>query len=166
MGISGSDLTQRAVVQAEKFGATLSVPCIAASLGNKAGHLVVRLSDGSDVAGRAVIAATGAAYRRLEASRLREFEDNGVYYAATEMESRICGTAPVVVVGGGSSAGQASIFLSQSGCPVTLTSEGRTWAKACRATCPNGSRRILGSLSARARPWGAWKGTRPCGRCV
>jgi thioredoxin reductase (NADPH) len=124
MGISGSDLTQRAVVQAEKFGATLTVPCTAASLRSKAGHLVVRLNDGTDVAGRAVIAATGAAYRRLEASRLSEFEENGVYYAATEMESRICGTAPVVVVGGGNSAGQASMFLSQSGCPVTLVIRG------------------------------------------
>ncbi len=124
MGISGSDLTQRAVIQAEKFGATLTVPCTVASLHNQAGHLVVRLSDGSDVAGRAVIGATGAAYRRLEASRLSDFEGNGVYYAATEMESRMCGIAPVVVVGGGNSAGQASIFLSQSGCAVTLVIRG------------------------------------------
>ena len=124
MGISGSDLTQRAVIQAEKFGATLTVPCTAESLHNQAGHLVVRLSDGNDVAGRAVIAATGAAYRRLQASRLSDFEGNGVYYAATEMESRICGIAPVVVVGGGNSAGQAAIFLSQNGCPVTLVIRG------------------------------------------
>jgi thioredoxin reductase (NADPH) len=124
MGISGSDLTQRAVIQAEKFGANLTVPCTAESLHNKAGHLVVRLTDGSEVAGRAVIAATGAAYRRLEASRLSEFEGNGVYYAATEMESRMCGIAPVVVVGGGNSAGQAAIFLSQSGCDVTLVIRG------------------------------------------
>jgi len=124
MGISGSDLTQRAVIQAEKFGANLTVPCTADSLRNQAGHLVVRLSDGTDVAGRAVIAATGAAYRRLEASRLSEFEGNGVYYAATEMESRMCGIAPVVVVGGGNSAGQAAIFLSQSGCAVTLVIRG------------------------------------------
>jgi thioredoxin reductase (NADPH) len=124
MGISGSDLTQLAVIQAEKFGANLTVPCSVVSLRNKAGHLVVRLSDGSDVAGRAVIAATGAAYRRLEASRLSEFEGNGVYYAATEMESRLCGIGPVVVVGGGNSAGQASIFLSQGGCPVTLVIRG------------------------------------------
>ena len=113
MGISGSDLTQKAVIQAEKFGANLTVPCIAESLHSRAGHLVVRLSDGSDVAGRAVIAATGAAYRRLEASRLSDFEGNGVYYAATEMELRMCGIAPVVIVGGGNSAGQAAIFLSQ-----------------------------------------------------
>lgn len=120
MGISGTDLTQRAVVQAEKFGASLTVPCTAVSLRDQAGHLVVRLSDGSDIAGRAVIAATGAAYRRLGATRLNQFEDNGVYYAATETEARMCGTAPVVVVGGGNSAGQAAIFLSQGGCPVTL----------------------------------------------
>jgi thioredoxin reductase (NADPH) len=124
MGISGSDLTQRAVVQAEKFGAKLTVPCTAASLRHKAGHLVVRLSDGSDVVGRAVIAATGAAYRRLDASRLSDFEGRGVYYAATDIESRMCGTSPVVVVGGGNSAGQAAIFLSQGGCAVTLIIRG------------------------------------------
>ncbi|HEX4083101.1 MAG TPA: FAD-dependent oxidoreductase, partial [Acidimicrobiales bacterium] len=124
MGVSGGELTQRAVIQAEKFGANLTAPCTAVSLRNHAGHLVVRLSDGSDVAGRAVIAATGAAYRRLDAARLGEFEENGVYYAATEIEARMCGTAPVVVVGGGNSAGQAAIFLSQGGCAVTLAIRG------------------------------------------
>jgi len=124
MGISGSDLSQRAVIQAEKFGANLTIPCMAVSLRNQGGHLVVELSDGSDVAGRAVIAATGAAYRRLEAARLRDFEGNGVYYAATEMEARMCGIAPVVVVGGGNSAGQATIFMSQGGCAVTLVIRG------------------------------------------
>ncbi len=120
MGVSGSELTQRAVIQAEKFGANLTVPCTAVSLRNHAGYLVVRLSDGSDVAGRAVVAATGAAYRRLEASRLSDFEGNGVYYAATDVEARMCGRAPVVIVGGGNSAGQAAIFLSQGGCGVTI----------------------------------------------
>ena len=100
MGISGADLTQRAIIQAEKFGASLTAPCTVVSLGHRAGHLVVQLSDGSEVAGRAVIAATGASYRRLEAARLSDFEGNGVYYAATEMEARMCGTSPVVVVGG------------------------------------------------------------------
>jgi thioredoxin reductase (NADPH) len=124
MGISGSELTERAVIQAEKFGAYLTVPCTAVSLRTQAGHLVVRLGDGSDVAGRAVIAATGAAYRRLDAHRLAEFEGNGVYYAATEMEARQCGVAPVVVAGGGNSAGQAAIFLAQGGCPVTIVIRG------------------------------------------
>jgi thioredoxin reductase (NADPH) len=124
MGVSGAELTQRAIIQAEKFGASLTAPCAVASLGSRAGHLVARLSDGSEVAGRAVIAATGASYRRLEASRLSDFEGNGVYYAATDMEARMCGLSPVVVVGGGNSAGQAAIFLSQGGCGVTLIIRG------------------------------------------
>ena len=129
MGISGAELTQRAIIQAEKFGASLTAPCTVASLGTRAGHLVARLSDGSEVAGRAVIAATGASYRRLEAARLGDFEGNGVYYAATEMEARMCGTSPVVVVGGGNSAGQAAIFLSQGGCAVTLVIRGADLGK-------------------------------------
>ncbi|HWD96724.1 MAG TPA: FAD-dependent oxidoreductase [Acidimicrobiales bacterium] len=124
MGVSGAELTQRAIIQAEKFGASLTAPCMAVSLGHRAGHLVVQLSDGSEVAGRAVIAATGASYRRLEASRLGDFEGNGVYYAATEMEARMCGASPVVIVGGGNSAGQAAIFLSQNECAVTLVIRG------------------------------------------
>jgi thioredoxin reductase (NADPH) len=123
-GISGGDLTQRAVVQAEKFGAHFSSPCASASLREEAGHLVVRLSDGTDVAGRAVIVASGASYRRLDAARLADFEGNGVYYAATEMEARLCAGSPVVVVGGGNSAGQAALFLAESGSPVTVVIRG------------------------------------------
>ncbi|MGA7834447.1 MAG: FAD-dependent oxidoreductase [Acidimicrobiales bacterium] len=119
-GVSGAELTERAVIQAEKFGANLTAPCTAVSLSRRAGYLIIQLSDGSEVAGRAVIAATGASYRRLEASRLSDFEGNGVFYAATEMEARMCGSSPVVIVGGGNSAGQAAIFLSQSGCAVTI----------------------------------------------
>jgi thioredoxin reductase (NADPH) len=129
MGVSGAELTQRAIIQAEKFGANLTAPCAAVSLGHRAGHLTVRLSDGSEVAGRAVIAATGASYRRLPASRLSDFEGNGVFYAATEMEAHMCGTSPVVIVGGGNSAGQAAIFLSQNGCAVTLIVRGSDLAK-------------------------------------
>jgi thioredoxin reductase (NADPH) len=124
MGISGADLTTRAIIQAEKFGASLTAPCTVVSLGTRAGHLVAQLSDGSEVAGRAVIAATGASYRRLDATGLSDFEGNGVYYAATDIEARMCGASPVVVVGGGNSAGQAAIFLSQGGCPVTLVIRG------------------------------------------
>ena len=123
-GISGADLTQRALVQAEKFGAHLTAPCAATSLREQAGHLVVGLADGTEVVGRAVIVATGARYRRLEVDRLDEFECNGVYYAATPIEARECEQSPVVVVGGGNSAGQAALMLAESGSPVTLAIRG------------------------------------------
>jgi thioredoxin reductase (NADPH) len=119
-GISGGDLTQRALVQAEKFGAHLSSPCAATSLREEAGHLIVGLVDGTDVAGRAVIVATGAQYRRLPVAQLERFEGNGIYYAATETEVRACAADPVVVVGGGNSAGQAAVFLADSGSAVTV----------------------------------------------
>ena len=116
---------QRAVVQAEKFGAALASPCPAASLREESGHLVVRLSDGTEVTGRAVIAATGARYRRLYAENLQRFEEAGVFYAATETEARFSATNPVTVAGGGNSAGQAALFLAESGCPVTIIIRGR-----------------------------------------
>jgi len=127
-GISGGDLAERAVVQAEKFGAHLTSPCVATSLREEAGHLVIRLSDGTDVAARAVIVASGASYRRLDAARLADFEGNGVYYAATEMEARLCAGSPIVVVGGGNSAGQAALFFAASGSPVTVVIRGHDLA--------------------------------------
>jgi thioredoxin reductase (NADPH) len=123
-GISGSDLTLKAVVQAEKFGARLTSPCAATGLREAAGHLVVSLSDGTEVAGRAVIVASGARYRRLEAEHLEHFEGNGVYYAATEIEARLCAGSRVVVVGGGNSAGQAALFLAGAGSEVSLIIRG------------------------------------------
>ncbi|MGH9092149.1 MAG: FAD-dependent oxidoreductase [Acidimicrobiales bacterium] len=123
-GISGSELAQRAFAQAEKFGAHLTAPCEAVSLREDAGHLVLRLSDGTDVAGRAVIVASGARYRRLGVDRLEEFEGSGVFYAATEMEARQCAASPVMVVGGGNSAGQAAMFLAGSGCTVDVVVRG------------------------------------------
>jgi thioredoxin reductase (NADPH) len=123
-GISGSDLTQRALVQAEKFGAHLTAPCAATSLREQAGHLVVGLADGTEVAGRAVIVATGARYRRLDVDRLTDFECKGVFYAATVFEARECAASPVVIAGGGNSAGQAAVFLAESGSPVTVVIRG------------------------------------------
>ena len=123
-GISGGDLTARAMVQAERFGAHLTSPCAATLLREEAGHLVIRLSDGTEVAGRAVIVASGARYRRLGVERLEEFEGNGVYYAATEMEARLCASSPVLVAGGGNSAGQAAIYLAEGGSSVTVAIRG------------------------------------------
>ena len=119
-GIAGAELTQRGLVQAEKFGARLSAPCTAVALREESGHLAVELSDGTVVAAGAVIAASGARYRRLPVDRLQEFESDGVYYAATELEARQCAGSPVMVVGGGNSAGQAAVFLADKGSAVTL----------------------------------------------
>ena len=123
-GVSGTELAQRALVQAEKFGARMTAPCEAESLREEDGYLIVHLSDGTDVMGRAVIAASGARYRRLTADRLEDFEDAGVYYAATHLEARLCTPGPVVVVGGGNSAGQAAMFLADAGSPVILVIRG------------------------------------------
>jgi thioredoxin reductase (NADPH) len=119
-GISGIDLTQRAVAQAEKFGARLVVPCTAMFVREDGTHLAVTLADGTHVVGRAVIAATGARYRRLNADGLADFEGKGVYYAATDTEARLCAGGEVVVVGGGNSAGQAALYLADSGSEVTI----------------------------------------------
>ncbi len=123
-GISGGELTQRGLVQAEKFGARLSAPCAVSALREDAGYLVLELSDGTTATGRAVIAATGARYRRLDVDRLSEFESRGVYYAATDVEARLCAGSPVVVAGGGNSAGQAAIFLADEGSPTTVVIRG------------------------------------------
>ena len=123
-GISGGDLTQRGFVQAEKFGAQLSVPVAAVALREETGYLLVDLSDGTSVAGRAVIVATGARYRRLDVDRLSEFEGNSIYYAATDLEAREVAGSPLVVVGGGNSAGQAAVFLADQGSLVTVVIRG------------------------------------------
>jgi thioredoxin reductase (NADPH) len=123
-GISGGDLTQRATVQAQKFGASFSNPCTVESLHEEAGHFVARLSNGTEVPGRAVIVATGARYRRLDAAGLERFESRGVYYAATELEARACANSPAVVAGGGNSAGQAALFLANAGSAVTIVIRG------------------------------------------
>jgi thioredoxin reductase (NADPH) len=119
-GISGIDLTNRALTQARKFGAVLTTPCEAIALCEQAGHLVVTLSDGTMLGGRAMIVATGAHYRRLDVDRLADLEGAGIYYAATDTEVRLCAGLPVVVVGGGNSAGQAALHLAKAGCDVTL----------------------------------------------
>ena len=123
-GISGGDLTQRATVQAQKFGAAFSSPCTVASIQEEAGHFVLRLSNGTEFQGRAVVVATGARYRRLDAVGLEQFESRGVYYAATELEARACAGSPAVVAGGGNSAGQAALFLASAGSSVTIVIRG------------------------------------------
>ncbi len=123
-GISGIDLTSRALVQANKFGAQISSPCRVVSLDCAAGHLHVRLSNDEVLNTRSVIVATGAQYRKLPLDGWSTFEGAGIYYAATDIEARACTPQPVAVVGGANSAGQAAIFLAENGSPVHLVVRG------------------------------------------
>ncbi|HEV3280690.1 MAG TPA: FAD-dependent oxidoreductase [Acidimicrobiales bacterium] len=119
-GISGGDLAARTAVQAQRLGAWLVSPCEVSGLRVENGFQVVSLVDQSEVPTRAVIVATGARYQRLAISNLEQFEGNGVYYAATDLEARSCSGSDVVVVGGGNSAGQAALYLSQEGSRVSI----------------------------------------------
>jgi thioredoxin reductase (NADPH) len=119
-GISGEDLTARAAVQAMRLGARLNAPCEVAGLRVEGGFHAVMLGDGSEIPARTVIVASGARYRRLAVEDLERFEGAGVYYAATDLEARLCDGLSVLVVGGGNSAGQAAMFLAQHHCKVTL----------------------------------------------
>jgi thioredoxin reductase (NADPH) len=119
-GISGSELTGRAVTQARKFGARLASPYRAVALETGDGLHVVRLEDGHEVAARTVLLATGAQYRRLPVDGLSEYEGLSAFYAAGPPEAQLCGASRVAVVGGGNSAGQAAVWLARGGALVTL----------------------------------------------
>ena len=112
-GISGTELTQNALLQAQKFGARITVPCTVRSLGIDEGERVVTLTDGTRLRTRCVLVSTGVSYRRLDVPGFSDFDGAGIYYAATDMEARLCRGEEVVVVGGGNSAGQAIVFLSK-----------------------------------------------------
>jgi thioredoxin reductase (NADPH) len=111
-GISGLDLTGRAYAQAQKFGAHVMIAKGAARLSCEGQVYRVYTDDGECVRGRTVLIASGAQYRKPALENLAQFEGAGVYYAATPMESQLCGGQEVIVVGGGNSAGQAAVFLS------------------------------------------------------
>ncbi|MBD8903517.1 cation tolerance protein CutA, partial [Methylobacterium bullatum] len=119
-GISGQALAGRAQVQAQKFGARLAISRMATGLDCGGSPFRVILEDGTAVPARAVIAATGARYRRLDLPRYAHFEGQGIHYAATAMEAQLCAGEAVIVVGGGNSAGQAAMFLSRTVAHVHL----------------------------------------------
>ncbi len=123
-GISGEELTSRAAIQAQRLGARLNSPCEVGGLRIEEGFHVIELVDGSEIPCRAVVIASGARYQRLPVDDLERFEGAGVYYAATDLEVRTCSGQPVLVVGGGNSAGQAAIYLAQQGSTVSIAIRG------------------------------------------
>ena len=113
-GISGQELTGRAYAQAQKFGAQVMIAKGADALVCGKQTYAVQTGDGVRIPARAVVIATGAEYRKPALENLSQFEGAGVYYAATPMEAQLCVGEEVVVIGGGNSAGQAAVFLSQT----------------------------------------------------
>ena len=123
-GITGSELADRAVLQADKFGARVSIPTPVINLTFDKTYSVLGLDGGETVIAKCLLIATGAEYRRLGVENCGRFEGAGVYYAATPNEAQMCRGSDVVLVGGGNSAGQAAVYLSQNARKVLLLIRG------------------------------------------
>ncbi|MFJ5136417.1 FAD-dependent oxidoreductase [Streptomyces sp. NPDC088707] len=123
-GISGGELIERAVLQADKFGARLMVPAQVSGLIPQDDEYAVTFTDGSRVRAGAVVLASGVWYRRLDVPGIDRLEGISVYYAATVHEASLCQADPVAVVGGGNSAGQAALFLADHASRVHLLVRG------------------------------------------
>ncbi len=125
-GISGRELAERALLQAQKFGAQIASARTAVKLNCEGPIYRITTCDGSQVRARALVIATGARYRKLELANLASFEGRGVYYGATAMEGSLCRDAVVAVVGAGNSAGQAAVFLETVAREVHLLVRGES----------------------------------------
>lgn len=124
VGVSGEEFGERALVQVLRFGATLLVPCTVAGLAERGGEYVLRLGTGGELTARTVIIATGVSYRKLDAAGLERFEGTGVFYTPLAAQDQIGPGEPVVIVGGGNSAGQAATWLADHGHRVTIVIRG------------------------------------------
>ncbi len=113
-GVSGQELATRAITQAEKFGAKMMLAHSVARLECEKRPYKVVLDNGSDLAARAIVISTGAQYNKPRIANLAKFEGQGIYYGATYMEAQLCEQEDIIIVGGGNSAGQAAVFLSQT----------------------------------------------------
>ena len=127
-GLSGEELAARAVLQAEKFGVRVKLGASAVALSSSGGLHEIRFHDGETVTAKSVIIATGARYNRLLLDRFTDFEGVGVYYAATQMEAKACAGGPVLIVGGGNSAGQAALYLARTCTDVRIAIRGESLA--------------------------------------
>jgi thioredoxin reductase (NADPH) len=119
-GISGQELAARAYAQAQKFGAQVAIARGAKRLACERKPYTIEIDNGGRVPARAVVIATGVEYRKPPLENLSRFEGAGVYYGATFIEAQLCDGEEVIVVGGGNSAGQAAVFLAQTGSRVHM----------------------------------------------
>ncbi|HEY3059736.1 MAG TPA: FAD-dependent oxidoreductase [Chloroflexota bacterium] len=128
VGLSGGDLTRRAVAQAERFGAEFLRPRRVCAATVRDPYRFVRLTDGTEVGCRALLVATGVSYRRLDARGADRLTGSGVYYGAAITEALACQGQDVVVVGGANSAGQGAMYLSRFARTVTMLVRGSSLA--------------------------------------
>jgi len=123
-GLTGAELTDRATLQANKFGAHLSIPTPATRMTFENGYITIEPDGAEAITTKCLLIATGAQYNRLDADGCERFEGTGVYYAATPAEGHLCEGCDVIVVGGGNSAGQAAVFLASHARKVLLAIRG------------------------------------------
>lgn len=119
-GVSGAELTRRAVTQAQRLGAEFLVPLDVCGVTIDGGYKRVALSDGREIVTRAIMAATGMAYREHPAEGIKEFTGAGVYYGAATTEASAFAGRKVLVIGGGNSAGQGAMYLSRYAAEVHI----------------------------------------------
>jgi thioredoxin reductase (NADPH) len=124
VGVSGEEFAERALIQVLRFGANLLVPAAATGLAARQADYLVELQGGEQLVARCLIIATGVTYRRLDATGIERFEGRGVYYTPLTGQDHLDPGDPVVIVGGGNSAGQAATFLATRGHPVTIVIRG------------------------------------------
>src|SRR5215831_13615431 len=129
VGISGEEFAQRAYIQALRFGASIVLPATASGLCGDATARVIHLDTGDDLTAHSVIIATGVTYRTIDAAGLDRFTGLGVFYSPLGVDDEIHPGDPVVIVGGGNSAGQAAIWLAGRGHPVTIAVRGSDLAE-------------------------------------
>ncbi|HXM69325.1 MAG TPA: FAD-dependent oxidoreductase [Candidatus Acidoferrum sp.] len=114
MGISGQELAGRASAQAQKFGAKMLIAAGVTKLNCERRPYELSVDCGQTIRARTVVIASGAQYNKPRIDNLKKFEGQGVYYGATYIEAQLCGNEEAIVVGGGNSAGQAAVYLSQT----------------------------------------------------
>ena len=119
-GLSGQELADRAIAQSEKFGTQIMVAHAAIRIECDERPYKVTLDGGTVIHTRTIVIATGAQYNKPALARLDEFTGRGIYYNATFMEAQLCSSEEVIVIGGGNSAGQAAVFLSQNTAGVEM----------------------------------------------
>ncbi|MFY9682448.1 MAG: FAD-dependent oxidoreductase [Candidatus Sulfotelmatobacter sp.] len=124
-GITGNELAGRAAAQAQKFGAKVLVASSVTKLNCERRPYELSVDCGQTIRARTVVIASGAQYNKPAIDNLKKFEGQGVYYGATYIEAQLCGNEEVAVIGGGNSAGQAAVYLSQTARKVHMVVRAR-----------------------------------------